>query len=715
MPSADARQGQPEDLCSFMRISAIAPSVTARDHQRKADPSCARAPPGDLSAMITVHGIGAPLHHSAATHPGVGSWTAAALDEQQQSAAAAARFPLVAPRPAATRRSAVVHTHGRTASMLRKRYDAAGQPLRKSTFSLPVAKAESSSSVPPPPYHPCMAVETNSCVRIETESEEVSPPMSIVTSPVSSATVSQRAEEEEEEEEEEDELLPHSMAFPARGPVLGGVAHTQTNDDDANENGTRAGAPNDISTAAAAVQPSATTEGASSDYESDSCEDEQDTAAAADEIGGRSDGYDDGGQNGGGACSGSTVKGAASKVASAAARRSRKKKKRRRQQGRRKNKLSSASSSAPSAQKQAQRRLREFSSRVAHAVLQSVADTRAGKPRWPRSPHGGEGDAAAVEEAKPWRHCMAPQSKTAADPRDATVHGRHGMAAASAPEQQHQEEEGDPEERAAAAAALVAAAAAAAQARVNLASRKLLLVHGAGHAGHAGHAPQRSRYASMGPPPHRYGPAGLIPGTAAAARSDASFVPEAEGGGWGGAAISKSGTRSLADSRRSRGVRPGQDGAQEALSICSSGGGSPLRRRAATAASRSGGCGGGEPARPVMSPASLERFQAEQQEKALARIKERKQHVEEVERREAEAAEQERLAKRKHAEVQEVKAQRRAEIYALNVAKRRAEQLKYKQYQAQWRSGADAGADADAAIAAAEEEASNDYSEVNPV
>jgi hypothetical protein len=116
-----------------------------------------------------------------------------------------------------------------------------------------------------------------------------------------------------------------------------------------------------------------------------------------------------------------------------------------------------------------------------------------------------------------------------------------------------------------------------------------------------------------------------------------------------------------------------------------------------------------------MSPASLERFQAEQQEKALARIKERKQHVEEVERREAEAAEQERLAKRKHAEVQEVKAQRRAEIYALNVAKRRAEQLKYKQYQAQWRSGADAGADADAAIAAAEEEASNDYSEVNPV
>ena len=112
--------------------------------------------------------------------------------------------------------------------------------------------------------------------------------MSIVTSPVSSATVSQRAEEEE------DELLPHSMAFPARGPVLGGVAHTQTNDDDANENGTRAGAPSDISTTAAAVQPSATTEGASSDYESDSCEDEQDTAAAADEIGGRSDGDDDG-------------------------------------------------------------------------------------------------------------------------------------------------------------------------------------------------------------------------------------------------------------------------------------------------------------------------------------------------------------------------------------------------------------------------------------
>ena len=272
-------------------------------------------------------------------------------------------------------------------------------------------------------------------------------------------------------------------------------------------------------------------------------------------------------------------------------------------------------------QTSAQRRLREFSSRVAKAVQNSTlggasADT-AGSRRQQPAP-------AQEQEERPWRHHMgAVVTPDRASERDKAVE----------PEQQQISE--------AEQTAAVAAAASAAQTRVILARRKLLL-----DAATKGGELQRDAprgHGSMGPPP---GVVGLR------------------------ASRGESGNRSL--------VRP------SGLIVGTSAGASPLRRRPAKPSSSTDDM---LRIRPVMSPASLERFQADQQEKAMARIKERKMQVEEEERKEAEAQEKARLERRKHALVQAAKAQRRAEIYALNAALRRAEFEKYKLHQERNRSG----------------------------
>ena len=107
--------------------------------------------------------------------------------------------------------------------------------------------------------------------------------------------------------------------------------------------------------------------------------------------------------------------------------------------------------------------------------------------------------------------------------------------------------------------------------------------------------------------------------------------------------------------------------------------GSPLRRRTALKAATDDN----DPPKTIMSPASLERFQADQQEKAKARIRERKLQMEDEGRKQAEADEAARsMTKTHHLEVQEAKAQRRAELYRLNVILRRREGQTYERYMA---------------------------------
>jgi hypothetical protein len=291
-------------------------------------------------------------------------------------------------------------------------------------------------------------------------------------------------------------------------------------------------------------------------------------------------------------------------------------------------------------------RLRDFSARVAKAV-QAVADSRA--------------SAAIAEEAadtRPWRHCMAPPKQVAAESQEDEM-TKEDVSQLSEEEK----------------SAIRAAAVEAAKMRVKRARK------------------QRGEQLD-GDEPRRSSKLAPTAGEATAAlRTNAVLIASKARSSRAVAyrsvqpvdssqqAPKKSANSESRELDRTR-------GSSQSLSLVGTiarSSESPLRRRTASLRSKQY-CGLSEETGrsvEVMSPRTLEQFQKDQQEKAKARIRERKMQVEEDGRKQAEAEEQQRAAsKTHHLEVQEAKAQRRAELYMLNAILRRKEFRGFELYMA---------------------------------
>ena len=292
-------------------------------------------------------------------------------------------------------------------------------------------------------------------------------------------------------------------------------------------------------------------------------------------------------------------------------------------------------------------RLREFSSRVAKAV-QAVADSRASAAI--------DGDTADV---RPWRQCMATPKPVAGESQE------DERAKDNVPQLSEEEK-----------SAVRAAAVEAAKMRVKLARKKR---------GEEPDDDEPKRSSSLAPTSAE-ATATLRANTvriASKARiSRAVESRSAQSVDSSQRALERSAISELHKLARNR-------ESSQSLSLVGTvahSSESPLRRRTAslrpkrffTTVSEEIGR-----SVEVMSPKTLEKFQKEQQEKAKARIRERKIQVEEDGRKQAEAEDQARAAsKTHHLEIQEAKAQRRAELYMLNVILRRKEFRGFELYMA---------------------------------
>ena len=290
-------------------------------------------------------------------------------------------------------------------------------------------------------------------------------------------------------------------------------------------------------------------------------------------------------------------------------------------------------------------RLREFSSRVAKAV-QAVADSRASA--------GIDGDTA---DLRPWRQCMATPKTVAGESQEDEV------AKDNVPELSEEEK-----------SAARAAAVEAAKMRVKLARKKR---------GEELDDDEPKRSSNLAPTEDT----ATLRANAVRIASKARISRPAEGRSAQSVDSSQQALRRSAISELCKLDRNRE--LSQSLSLVGTvarPGESPMRQRTASLRPKRFFAKVSEEigrSVEVMSPKTLEKFQKEQQEKAKARIRERKIQVEEDGRKQAEAEDQARAAsKTHHLEIQEAKAQRRAELYMLNAVLRRKEFRGFELYMA---------------------------------